>query len=77
MKFQSDSNTMKQYHGFCSTMKTLRIDIGRCGVSANETTLHPNKFFKKVNHYRSMYCLQNGAFAHTEQQAIKGPKLLV
>ena len=24
-------------------------DIGRCGVSANETTLHPNNNFKKNN----------------------------
>ena len=30
---------------------------------------------KKVNHYRSMYGLQHGAFAHNEQQAIKGPKI--
>ena len=22
-----------------------------------------------------MYCLQHGAFVHTEQQAIKGPKI--
>ena len=51
------------------------IDIGRCGVSANETTLHPNNNFKKVNHYRSMYGFQHGVFAHTEQQAIKGPKI--
>ena len=51
------------------------IDIGRCGVSANETTLHPNNNFKKVNHYRSMYGLQHGALVHTEQQAIKGPKI--
>ena len=32
----------------------LSIDIGRCGVSANETTLHPNKNLKKIIHYRSM-----------------------
>ena len=51
------------------------IDIGRCGVSANETTLHPNNNLKKVNHYRLMYGLQHGALAHTEQQAIKGPKI--
>ena len=51
------------------------IYIGRRGVSANETTLHPNNNFKKVNHYRSMYGLQHGALAHTEQQAIKGPKI--
>ena len=31
---------------------------------------------KKVNHYRSMYGLQHGALAHTEQQAIKGPKIV-
>ena len=52
------------------------IDIGRCCVSANETTLHPNNNLKKnVNHYRSMYYLQHGALAHTEQQAIKGPNI--
>ena len=36
---------------------TPLINIGRCGVSANETTLHPNNNFKKVNHYRSKYGL--------------------
>ena len=51
------------------------IDIGRSGVSANETTLHPNNNLKKVNHYRSMYGLQHQALAHTEQQAIEGPKI--
>ena len=44
-------------------------------MSANETTLHPNNQFIKVNHYRSMYGLQHGALAHTEQQAIKGPTI--
>ena len=44
-------------------------------MSANETTLHPNNTLKKVNHYRSMYGLQHGALAHTEQQAIKDPKI--
>ena len=44
-------------------------------VSANESTLHPNNNLKKVNHYRSMCGLQQGALAHTEQQAIKGPKI--
>ena len=38
-----------------------QIDIGRCGVSANETNIHPNnnlkKRKKKVNYYRSMYGL--------------------
>ena len=29
----------------------------------------------KVNHYRSRYGLQHGAYAHTEQQAIKGPTI--
>ena len=53
----------------------FQIDIVRCGVSANEATLHPNNNFKKVNHYRSMYALQHGALAHTQQQAIKGPKI--
>ena len=43
------------------------IDIGRCGMSANETTLNPNNNLKKVNHYRLMYGLQHGALAHTEQ----------
>ena len=28
-----------------------------------------------MNHYRSVYGLQHGALAHTEQQAIKGPKI--
>ena len=51
------------------------LDIGRCGVSANETTLDPNNNFKKVKHYRSMYGLQHGALAHTEQHAIKGLKI--
>ena len=44
-------------------------------MSANETTLHPNTNLKKVNHYRSIYGLQHGALAHTEQQAIKGLKI--
>ena len=52
----------------------MSIDIGRCGVSANETTLHLNNNLKKVNHYRSIYGLQHRALAHTEQQAKKGPK---
>ena len=42
------------------------LDIGRCGVSANETILHPNNNLKKVNHYMSMYDLQHGALAHTK-----------
>ena len=50
------------------------IDIGRCGVSANET-IPSKQQFKKVNHYRSMYGLQHRALAHTEQQAIKGLKI--
>ena len=29
----------------------------------------------KVNHYRSMYGIQHKALAHTEQKAIKGPKI--
>ena len=57
--------------------KYMYIDKGRCGVSANEKTLHPNNNLKKVNHYRSMYGLQHGALAHTEQQAIKGPKITI
>ena len=57
------------------TLQNFIIDIGRCGGSANETTLHPNNNLKKVNHYRSMYGHQHGALAHTEQQAIKGPKI--
>ena len=44
-------------------------------MGANETTLHPNNNLKKVNHDRSMYGLQHEALAHTEQQAIKGPKI--
>ena len=58
----------------CILLKSI-LDIGRCGVSANETTLHPNNNFKKVNHNRSMYGLQHGALAHTEQQSIKGPEI--
>ena len=30
--------------------------------------------FVTVNHYKSKYGLQQGALAHTEQQAMKGPK---
>ena len=30
---------------------------------------------KKGNHHSSMNGLQHGALAHTEQQAIKGPKI--
>ena len=48
----------------------LYIDGRRRGMRANETTLHP---FIKVNHYRSKYGLQHGAFTHNEQHAIKGP----
>ena len=44
-------------------------------MSANEITLNPNNNLKYVNHYRSMYGLQHGALAHTEQYAIKGPKI--
>ena len=29
----------------------------------------------KLNHYMSMYRLQHGALAHTEQQAIKDPNI--
>ena len=47
----------------------------RCGVSANETTLHPNNNLKKVNHYRSVYGLQHAALAYTEQLPIKGPTI--
>ena len=54
---------------------SMSIDIGRCGVSANETTLHPNNKFIKVNHYRSMYGFQHRALTHIEQKAIKGPKI--
>ena len=41
-------------------------------MSANETTLHPQS--TKANNYESKYGLKHGALAHTEQQAIKGPK---
>ena len=30
-----------------NSMRTVHIDIGRCGVSANETTLHPNNNLSK------------------------------
>ena len=66
---------LTNFKSLCLSHSVCYIDIGRCGVSANETTLHPNNNFKKVNHYRSMYGLQHGALAHTEQQAIKGPKI--
>ena len=46
----------------------LQIDIGRCGMSANETTLHQSHNLKiKVNRYRSKYGLQHGTLAHTKQ----------
>ena len=48
------------------------INIGRCGVNANETNLHLNNNFKLVNPYRSRYGLQHGVLVHTEQQAITG-----
>ena len=44
-------------------------------MSANETTLHASHNLKKVNHYRPKYGRQHEALAHTEQQAIKGPKI--
>ena len=50
-------------------------------MSANETTFHPSQFYKFYNikgkHYRSRNGLQHGALAHTEQQAMKGPKILL
>ena len=45
----------------------------RCGMSANETTLHPSRNLK-VNHYRSKCSLQLRALAQPEQQARNGPK---
>ena len=36
--------------------------------------LPSKKQFIKVNHYSSMYGLQHGALAHTEQKAIKEPE---
>ena len=57
-----------------SFITSVYIDIGRCGVSANETTLHPNNNLRKVNHYRSMYGLQHRALAHIEKQANKRPQ---
>ena len=33
------------------------------------------EFSNVENHYRSMYDLQHGALAHTEQQAGKGPTI--
>ena len=37
----------------------------------------PSKYqFIKVNNYRSIYGLQHEDLAHTEQQAIKGPKII-
>ena len=50
------------------------IDIRRCGMSANETTLSSKSQFVKVNHYKSKSGLQQGSLAHTKQQAIKGAK---
>ena len=42
-------------------------------MSSNETTLSKSQFVKvKLN--RSKYSVQHKAWAHTEQQAIKGPK---
>ena len=35
----------------------------------------PKSQFIKVNNYRSKYGLQHIAFAHTEQQTLKGPKM--
>ena len=74
-KFVGGLTTLLSYVLNIKSTSYVNIDIGRCGVSANETTLHPNNNLKKVNHYRSMYGLQHGALVHTEQQAIKGPKI--
>ena len=43
-------------------------------MSANETTLHPNNNLQKQTN-RSMYGLQHGALADTEQKDIKGLKI--
>ena len=35
------------------SLNILYLDIGRCGVSANETTLHPNNNLKKSKPFES------------------------
>ena len=42
----------------------------------NETTLHLSHNVWKVNNYKSKYGLKHRALGHTEQQAIKGHKML-
>ena len=54
---------------------SLIIYIRKCGMSAGDTTLHPSHNVWKVNYYMSKYTLQQGSLAHTEQQAIKDPKM--
>ena len=51
------------------------VDIRRCGMNVNETTLSSKSQFVKLKHYRSKYGFQHGALAHTEQQAIKDQKM--
>ena len=52
----------------------ITIEIRRCGMSANETTLHPshNALEVNINHTSSKYGTQPGVLAHIEHQAIKG-----
>ena len=45
----------------------VNIKIRRCGMSANETTLHPSHNVVKVSNYRLQYDLQCRALAHTKQ----------
>lgn len=50
MKISGEKNKMEYYK-----------DIKRCGMGANESTLHPSTNLKKENHYRSKDGLQHGS----------------
>ena len=48
LKCLQNVDIMVLLHGNCNNeCICFRIDIGRCGVSANETTLYPNNNLKK------------------------------
>ena len=43
MEYRINGEVYIRYAGAAEMLYTkMKIDIGRCGVSANETTLHPN-----------------------------------
>ena len=48
------------------------LKIRRCGMSSNETTVHPSHNVLRVNHYRSKYDLQHGACGSPRTKSYKG-----